>query len=177
MMTDTFDIIDKFLTDIRFKLRCQFIHRTCKHKVLPYHQSQFITEIKEPILRIIAASPDTNCIKVSSLALEKQFSGTFSGCSLQQIIFRNIVSTHSKYLITIYFMGKALSPFIFFDMHSQSAETNFSAPGVYDLISCYQIHLNFIQWLFSQSVWPPKLWMINLYFIRAVLPCILGSVR
>ena len=71
MMTETFDIINKFLTDICLKLRCQFIDRACKHKVLPYHQPQFITEIKEPVLRIIAAAPDTYCIKVRSLALKK----------------------------------------------------------------------------------------------------------
>ena len=71
MMTETFDIINKFLTDICLKLRCQFIDRACKHKVLPYHQPQFITEIKEPVLRIIAATPDTYCIKVRSLALKK----------------------------------------------------------------------------------------------------------
>ena len=68
---DSFDIINKFLTDICLKFRCQFIDRAGKHKVLPYHQAKFITKIKEPVLRIIAAAPDTYCIKVRSLALKK----------------------------------------------------------------------------------------------------------
>ena len=144
MMTETFDIINKFLTDICLKLRCQFIDRACKHKVLPYHQPQFITEIKEPVLRIIAAAPDTDGIKIGSFTLKKQLSGAFSGCSLQKIVLRDIVSAHGKDLITVYFMSKALAPLVFLSMHGQRTETDFSAPGVYNLISGFQVYLHLI---------------------------------
>ena len=143
-MAETLDIVNKFLTDVRLKLRCQFINRACKHKVLPYHQAQLVTEIEEPVFRIIAASPDTYCIKVRSFTLKKQFSGTLSGCSLKQIILRNIVRTHGKYLITGYFVGKALTPLIFLYVHGQRTETDFSAPGVHNLVTGFQVYLYLI---------------------------------
>ena len=144
MMTDSFDIINKFLTDICLKFRCQFIDRAGKHKVLPYHQAKFITKIKEPVLRIIAAAPDTNRVKVCSLTLKKQFSGTFLWGSLQQIILWNIVCTHCKNLMAIHFVSKAFSPLIFLNVHGQCPKSDFLTPGIDGFISCFQIYLNLI---------------------------------
>ncbi len=36
-----------------------------EHKILPHHQPQFITDVIEIILRVIAASPHPYCVKIS----------------------------------------------------------------------------------------------------------------
>ena len=69
MMTDTFQIINKFLCDGCLKCRCQVIYSTGKHKVFPHNQSHLITEIKEPIVRIVSATPYTNGIEVGKYSL------------------------------------------------------------------------------------------------------------
>ena len=56
-MTDPPDIIFQLSTDIFLKLRRQLINRAGKHKVLPYGQTQLVTDIIEPVVGIEAASP------------------------------------------------------------------------------------------------------------------------
>ena len=143
-MAQTLDIIHKFLTDICLKLRCQLIHRARKHKVLPYHQTHLITQIKEPVFRIISAAPYTNCIKVRSLTLKKQLPCTLSGSSLKQIILRNIIRTHGKYRMTIDLMSKALTPLILLNMHGKRTKSDLPAPGIQHLVSCLQRYSHLI---------------------------------
>ena len=77
MMTETLNVIYKFLTDICLKFRCQFIHGACKHEVLPYCQPQFITDIIEPVIRIKSTTPYTDHIIVCQLTVHEKLSGAF----------------------------------------------------------------------------------------------------
>ena len=64
MMTDSADILNGLCNDIALKFVIQFIRCTGIHEILPYKQSQFITQIKEEVLRIITAAPDADTVVV-----------------------------------------------------------------------------------------------------------------
>ena len=64
MMTDSTDILNRLCNDITLKFVIQFIRCAGIHEILPYDQSQFITQVKEEVLRIITAAPDTDTVVV-----------------------------------------------------------------------------------------------------------------
>ena len=130
-MAKPFDIIDKFGTDVSLKFRCQIIHCTGKHEILPYDQSQFIAKIIEPVFRIITTAPYTNGVEIGSLTLFQQFSGCSRSYSSQQMILRNIISSHGKNIFFIDLMSKADTPLIRFYMHGHRAKSNPSLPGIH----------------------------------------------
>src|SRR5699024_5863257 len=78
------------------------------------------------------------------------------------------VSAHSKVFDTVYHMGKGRAPGIFFHAHGQSAQTDFSAPGVQNLSFIEKIYRDLIQRLGTQTIGPPKLRVWDLYRFRSV---------
>ena len=69
MVTDTLDIVNKFVGDTFFKLWCQLVNGAGEHKVLPDDQTKLVTKVKKEIIGIVAATPDTDAVKVGKLTV------------------------------------------------------------------------------------------------------------
>ena len=127
------NIINKLLADVGLEFFCQFIDRAGKHKVLPYHQSQLITEIKEPVVRIESSAPHPDGVKICLAAVFQKFSGPFFAPAAEQVVFRYIICSHGKKADPVYFMGKAFSPLVFFPSYSHCPQTDLLFPDIADL--------------------------------------------
>ena len=160
-MAKTFYIVNKFLADICFKSFRQFIHGASKHKILPYRQSQFITDVIKPVIRIKATSPYTYHIEICPLAVQKKLSSLFFTSSPQKMFFRNVISSHGKKSNTIYLMCKAFSPLIFFSSYCHGTQTNSPFPGINSFFFQHKHGFYLIKRLFSQTINPPEQRMIN----------------
>src|SRR5699024_3398902 len=117
VMAQALDIFYKFLSDICLEFRGQLIYGAGEHKVLPYSQTQLVTDIIEPVVRVEAAAPYTDHIVIGKLAVFQKLSGLFRASSSQQMLFRNIVGAHGKECLAVDLMGKALAPLILFNLH------------------------------------------------------------
>ena len=136
MVPETLYIINKFLADICLKFRRQFIYGAGKHKVLPYDQPQLVTDIIEPVVRIITAAPYTDCVIIRRNTLPEKFPGRFRRHSSKKMILRDIVRSHGKDCHPVHLVSKTRSPLIFVRPHSQSPKTDPSFPDIGSLPFC-----------------------------------------
>ena len=160
-MTETFNIVNKFLADVCLKLRCQLIYRAGKHEILPYSQTQLITDIKKPVIRIKTAAPHADNIIICQFTVHEKLSGTFFASLAQKMFFRNIIRAHGKKCLAIDFMGKTFSPFILVSLHGHGAKTDSPFPGIHCLSITEQNCFHLIKRLRAKSIHPPKFWILN----------------
>ena len=141
-MAETLDIVDELLPDIRLEFRRQFVYGACEHEILPDNKPQLVTDVIEPVFRIIAAAPYADRIVIRSNALAKELPRSLRRHPSKQMILRDIVRPHGKYGNTVHFMGKTLSPLVLLNPHSHSAKPDPAFPGICRLAVCIQGHFH-----------------------------------
>ncbi len=168
MIPNSLYIINKFRRNIFLKCIRQLIHRAGKHKVLPDEKTQLITGIKEIILRIVAAAPDTDQIKIRRRAVLKQFPCPLFGNPAKNIVLRDIVRAHRKDRDAVYLMCKTLPVLVFLPAHPDAAQTDFLCCPVYFRTVLSKHHLKQIQVLLPVSPRPPESRVLHLNFRRGI---------
>ena len=176
-MAQTFDIVNKLRADIRLKLRRQIINRTCKHEILPYDKSKLIAEVIEPVLRIIATTPDTNCIKIRPFRLFEQRPRRLRRHPSEQMVLRNIVGTHCKDIDSIDTDRKILAPLIFRTIHRHCAKSDAALPAIQLFSFKTKGHFYRIQILPAIAVRPPQLRILDHKLFRTAGGMHLCAIR
>ena len=70
VVTNPLYVLDKLLCHVSFKFRIgKPVYTAGKHKIHPYNQSEFITDIPEKIIRIVAASPNPYTVVICGNSL------------------------------------------------------------------------------------------------------------
>ena len=123
-------ILSDLLPDIVVKRFVQFIRRAGKHKILPNQKTQFIADLVKVIIRIITAAPDPYGVIMCFFAIRKKFCRPFFCHTGKEIVLRYVIGAHGKNQLSVYLMGKAVSPFILSGIHRHGTQTDFSLPGV-----------------------------------------------
>ena len=177
MMAQTFDIVNKLRADIRLKLRRQIINCACKHEVLPYDESELIAEVIEPVLRIVATTPDTNRIKIRPFRLFKQRPRRLRRHPSEQMVLRNIVGTHCKDIDSIDTDRKILAPLIFRAVHRHCAKANAAFPAIQLFSFKIERHFYRIQILSAIAVRPPQLRILDHKLLRTAGSMHLRTIR
>ena len=160
VMADSLDVVPELLPDIFLKFRRQLIYRAGEHEILPHHQTQLIAGVKEPVLRIVAAAPYANHVKVGFLALHEQLSGALPVHPPQQMILGDIVGAHGKNTFAVHLMGEGRSPLILLNMHGHGAKADPALPYIRRLPVQVQLHPHPVKGLVSHPVGPPQLRML-----------------
>ena len=176
-MADTFYVVSQLFSHILLKGRRQIIDRTGEHKVLPYHKTQFVADIVEPVLGIIPAAPHANGVEIGCPAVLKQFSGLCRGSPAQQVVLGDIVSAHGKYLYPVNLMSKALPVCVLLHMHGHGAKTDALYLFIHCRIPAHKLCLDGIQGLFPKAVGPPESGIFNNDLLRGVVKdtfCLIG---
>ena len=157
VMAEPCNIIDKFLPDIRLEFFRQLIDGAGKHEILPDNQAQFVAQIIEPVVRIEAAAPYTDRIKVCKAAVLKEPLCPFSAPPSEEVVLRYIICSHGKETDSVYLMGKALAPRILFPFYSQRAQADSFLPDIAFFFSDPHGYFHIVKRLVSQAVRPPEL--------------------
>ncbi len=161
MVTNTANVFSNFHFDVFFKLFGQFVNGTSEHKVFPNQQTQFVTDVKEKVIRIVTTTPNTDRVEVCIFTLFQQLIGGFVVDTPQNIVFRNVVSTHRKNIDAVDGVGKFIAVFILFGVHTKGAQTDAFAALVDDVAVHQLHHIDGVERLFAQPIWPPNLWICN----------------
>ena len=155
-MSQSSDLIFKLCRDTRLKLGCQSVIRTCEHKVLPNHKTEFVAKIIEIIRRIHASAPNTDAVEIRFHARLKQLLCPLLIGPRKDVVLRDIVRAHRKELHTVNNFCELRAVLIFFGAHFEPAKTDTLCIEVKDISPLNQLCDNRVKRLLSESVRPPE---------------------
>ena len=158
------DIVGEFRPDIPVEFLGQIIYTAGKHKVLPHHQAQLVTDIIEKIIGIIPASPDPDHVKMGIPAGFKQAPGSFAVHPGKEIVLGNIIRPHGKNTYAVHLMGKFFTELILSPADPHGTQPDPSFPYIEQLAILPQLYTDGIKRLFPIAVGPPQAGLLYFYF-------------
>ena len=156
VMADPPHIVADLRTDAALEALIQLVGGAGKHKILPHDQPQFIADIEEPVVWVIAAAPDTDTVVVRRCRVLQESAGALRCDARKNIVLRDIVRTHRKNLHPVYLVGKTFSPLVLVRIHSHGAQADPAAPLIKHIARpVKERHFRPVKGLFPETVGPP----------------------
>ena len=154
MVAQAADVVHKFCSDILLEFLGQVVNSAGEHKVLPDQQAQFVTDIIEEVVGVIAAAPDPDAVHVGSPGILQQPAGPLGIYSGQQVVLGDVVGTHGEDIDAVDTVGEGFTPFILAAADRHGAKTDAPLPFIQTVA---QNNTDRIEGLFAVAGGPPQL--------------------
>ena len=177
VMADTADVFRNLLRNVFFKFLRKTVGGAGEHQILPHQKAVLVAQIKKPVLRVARAAPDADSIVIRLRALRQQPLCALPGKPRQQTVLRNIVRAHRKNRYAVDLVGKALSPRIFVNLHTQRAQTDPALPHILHRAVRQRLHAHRIERLSAVASRPPQRRLLYHKLPRRIVPPLHASIR
>ena len=176
-MADAQQVVPHFGDDVLLKRVGHFIDVAGKHQVLPHDQAQLVAYIQKPVLRVVAAAPNADGVKMAGGAGGQQLPRALRRGAPDQIIFRDVIRAHGEQLVSVHLQAEFFAVFV--PVAGEYEGTQTDAPGGFVLHLALPVQAGDgqrVQRVFPPTVGLPQARMVNRNFQRAAAASV-GGLR